>query len=64
MPHQSAHPPAQIRDDTRTRTKRDDRINDRRTHARHPDDDRLTPGDLHRRPREPDSKHAQVSSCG
>jgi hypothetical protein len=65
MPDQSVHlPPERRPDDALTRTKRDDRINDRRTHAKHPDDDRLTPADLHRRPREPDSTHAQVSDRG
>jgi hypothetical protein len=61
MPHQTH----ERRDDgTRTdrppRTKRDDRLNDRRTHAKHPDDDRLTPADLHRNGREPGSRHAQM----
>jgi hypothetical protein len=65
MPDQSEQPPPERRhDDDSTRTKRDDRINDRRTHAKHPDDDRLTPADLHRRRREPWSKHAQVSRRG
>ena len=65
MTQQSVHPPQERRpDDASTRIKRDDRIDDRRTHVKHPDDDRSTPADLHRRRHDLSSTHAQVSRRG
>lgn len=62
MPQPSAHPPAERRPgDDSMRTKREDCVNDRRTRANHPDDDRPTPADLLRRERERRSRHAQTT---
>jgi hypothetical protein len=56
-----AQPPGEHRsDDDHTRTKRDDRVNDRRTRANHPDDDRLTEADLDRREAERRSTHSHA----
>jgi hypothetical protein len=62
MQQHSPHRPPQERlpDDSSTRTKRDDRLNDQRTHTRHPDDERLTEADLDERERERGSTHAQM----
>jgi hypothetical protein len=46
-------------DDNTTRRVRDGHINDRRTDATHPDDDRLTEADLDRRERERHVTHAE-----
>lgn len=65
MSQQPVHLPQERRpDDGSTRTKRDDFINDVRTHVKHPDDDRSTPADLHRRRHDLSSTHAQVSRRG
>lgn len=64
MEHQPPHPhPPDERvpdDGSKTTTKRDDRLNDRRTQTRHPDDDRLTEADLDKEERERRSTHAQM----
>lgn len=65
MSDQSVHlPPERSPDDASTRTKREDLVHDRRTHVKHPDDDRATPADLHRRRRDLSSTHAQVPPRG
>lgn len=60
MTQQSTLPMHQRRpDDGRTHTKREDRVNDQRTRANHPDDDRLTEADLDRHEREQRSPQAR-----
>ncbi len=61
--HSPPRPPQErVPDDGSTLTKRNDRLNDQRTHIRHPDDDRLTEADLDERERERGhrSTHAQM----
>lgn len=63
MHQHSPHRPPQERlpdDDGSTRTKRSDRLNDQRTHTRHPDDERLTEAELDERDRERRSTRAPM----
>jgi hypothetical protein len=64
MQQQPAPPPHErLPDDGSTHTKRDDRVNDHRTHHTHPDDDRLTEADLDRHERERRSTHAHLQTA-
>ncbi len=61
--HSPGPPQERVPDDGSTQTKRNDRLNDQRTHIRHPDDDRLTEADLDGRERERVSTHAQMATA-
>ena len=60
MQQQRERPPHErLPDDGNTRVKREDRINDQRSHHAHPDDDRLTEADLDRHDLDRREKHAR-----